>query len=165
MESREQMAAWAAAATERPSTVGVTTGEGPYLDNTAKLLCTIDVQAVDLAQSVEELLGTLSTKMDDISSCSREYSRLYDNLVSGTEQSIDLAVRMPCLDHAPLVFGRPDIVRPAAQTTQMGCLIMKCQCLDVSLGSVDSMAGEILEIKQTLSQLEKAVAKMPRPKN
>ena len=46
----------------------------------------------------------------------------------------------------------------------MGCLIMKCQCLDVSLNSVDSMATEILEIKQTLSLLEKAVAKMPKPK-
>ena len=99
MESREQMAAYVAlgslgATAERPSTVGVAAEKGPYLDDTAKLLRTVDVQAVDLAQSVDKLLSTLSGKMDDISSCSRDYSRRYDNLVSGTEQSIDLAVRL-----------------------------------------------------------------------
>jgi hypothetical protein len=78
---------------DRPSTIGMD-AVGPYLEETIGMLMTVDTQAVNLALSVDGLLGTLSGKMGDISETSKEYSRSYDNLVSGAEQSIDLAVRL-----------------------------------------------------------------------
>lgn len=137
LERREQMAAVAELQRhqpDRPSALSMAAGGTANLAETVDMLHTVDERAVDLATSVDCLLETLSTKMSDISSCSKDYSRLYDNLVSGTEQSIELAI------------------------TQMGCLIMKCHCLDGSLARVDDMAAEVAQIKDTLTKLEKALA-------
>jgi|EP01047_Picozoa_sp_COSAG01_P040519 hypothetical protein len=120
---------------DRPSALSeVSAGGTANLPETAAMLNTVDQRALDLASSVDALLDTLSTKMSDISSCSKDYSRLYDNLVSGTEQSIELAI------------------------TQMSCLISKCHCLNGSLARVDDMAAEVAQIKDTLTKLEKALA-------
>ena len=86
-----------------------------------------------MARSVDEMLSTLSTKMGDIAHTSMEHSLAYDNLVSGTEQSIEFAMM------------------------QMGSLISKCKHLEMELAPVDDMSAEIQSIKATLTQLEKAL--------
>ena len=76
----------------------------------------------------------------------RASARRFDNLVSGTEHQAEFAVKtLPC---PPLPSPPPD--RPcrspallAVQITQMGCLISKCQHLDMELAPVDDMAAEI----------------------
>jgi hypothetical protein len=111
----------------------VTTG-GPYLDDTVGMLGQVDKRAEELARSVDAMLHTLSTKMGDIAHTSKEHSVAYDNLVNGTEQSIEFAMM------------------------QMGSLISKCKHLEMELAPVDDMAPEIQSIKAVLSQLEKALA-------
>jgi archaellum component FlaC len=39
----------------------------------------------------------------------------------------------------------------------MGCLIMKCHCLDVSLSNIDGMSKQLADIKESLAILEKTV--------
>lgn len=115
------------------SLTDVTTG-GPYLDDTVGMLQQVDKRAEELARSVDAMLHTLSTKMGDIAHTSKEHSIAYDNLVNGTEQSIEFAMM------------------------QMGSLISKCKHLEMELAPVDDMAAEIQSIKAVLTQLEKALA-------
>ena len=139
MGRKEQMEAVAEAtarakATKKYEDLGVLGGDGvTFIETTPDILTQVERQATDLAKSVDQMLFVLSGKMQDITARSREYSQLYDNLISGTEQSIDLAI------------------------TQMGCLVSKCQHLEMELAPVDSMAAEIQSIKQVLDHFERVL--------